>query len=98
MTMECGNCGNKEAHRWKVSFSKEGRHENCEGCGHVGTTWQPDVYFPGMHKDPNIVDNMGNEILLESRQHKARLMRERGMREANDRLHGGPGHRFGVRK
>lgn len=60
--------------------------------------WVPDVYWPGhIHKDANIVDNMGNEILLESRQHKATLMRERGMREANDRVHGGPGHRLNRR-
>ncbi len=67
----------------------------CDRCGgisgaDVGT---PDVHWPGIHKDPNIVDKMGNEILLESRRHKAQLLRERGMREANDRYHGGPGHR-----
>jgi hypothetical protein len=94
---ECGNCDNKTAYRWKVTYGKYGRREECDRCGNVGTTWQPDVYFPGIHKDPNIVDNMGNEILIESKQHKATLMRERGMREANDRVHGGPGHRFDKR-
>lgn len=81
------------AHRWKVTYFKGNRHEECDQCGHVASTWVPDVIFKGIHKDPNIVDLMGNEILIESRQHKARLLRERGMREANDSWHGGPSHR-----
>lgn len=93
----CGNCGTTEATRWKVTYSADGRAEECDRCGHVGNVWVPDVYFRGRHKDPNIVDNMGNEIYIESRQHKATLMRERGMREANDRLRGGPGHRLDKR-
>lgn len=83
-----------QAHRWKVTYSKGTRHEECDRCGHVGSTWVPDVYFRGIHKDANIVDNMGNAILIESRQHKAQLMRERGMREAMDRVRGAPAHRL----
>lgn len=91
----CANCGNKEATRWKITWAKEGPREECDRCGKSAyNSWVPDVCWPGMHTDANIVDNMGNPILLESRRHKAQLMRERGMREANDRVRGGPGHRF----
>lgn len=85
----------------KIGFHRAEDGQNvkyciCDQCGGfsgagVGT---PDVIFKGIHKDPNIVDKMGNEILIESRRHKAQLLRERGMREANDRRHGGPGHRW----
>ena len=96
---ECANCGNQSATRWKLTFSKEGRFEECDQCSKGSfNTGIPDVYWPGhQHKDSNIVDLSGNEILLESRRHKAELLRERGMREGNDRVHGGPGHRFGTR-
>lgn len=66
----------------RVYFSKEGMRELCNACGELKTIALPDVYFPGRHKDPNIVDNMGNEILIESKQHKQRLLKERGWVEA----------------
>ena len=100
MTMaHCDGCGNDAAMalqigHWKDESGQSVKYCICDRCGNVSGAGAgtPDVYFPGIHKDPNIVDKMGNEILLESRRHKADLMRERGMREANDRWHGGPGH------
>lgn len=75
-------CGNEKASRWQVSYGKDGRREECDRCGHVGSALLPDLYFPGQHKDPNIVDGMGKEILIESKGHKQKLLRERGWVEA----------------
>lgn len=63
--------------------------ETCNFCGSFSTTYIPDVYWPGhSHTNPNITDRMGNPIYLESRQHKARVMKEQGLSEAGDRVHG----------
>ncbi len=92
--MTCGNCNNERALRWKVTYSKQGRFEECDQCGSSRfNTWVPDVVFKAPHYDSNIVDNMGKEIWIESPRHKARLLRERGWREANDTVRGGLSHR-----
>lgn len=79
---ECGNCGNKAAVRWRISYGKDGRREECDQCGRASSSCLPDVYFRRAHKDANIVDNMGNPILIESKGHKQKLLRERGWVEA----------------
>ena len=88
--MICVNCGNKCASRIRIRFDKKiGKLEECERCGTVGSAGVPDVYWPGhAYKSENITDRMGNPILLESRQHKANVMREQGISECGDRSHG----------
>lgn len=83
-------CGNKVATKMRIRFDAKGmKHENCNHCGEVGSAYVPDVYWPGhAYTSENITDKMGNPILLESRQHKARVMKEQGMVEAGDRYHG----------
>jgi hypothetical protein len=100
--MMCAGCGNKAAFALRVRFTKEdGSVETCDVCGKVSAcaAATPDVYWPGRgHYDDNIVDqSTGKPIFLESRRHKAQLMKEQGMREANDSHRGAPGHRFNKR-
>lgn len=86
---ECANCGNKHAHRWRVSYGKDGRTESCDACGNIGSVYLPDVYWPGRtYTSENICDANGRPIPLESRGHKARVMNEMGIQEAGDRYHG----------
>jgi hypothetical protein len=74
----CAGCGNQHAYHVKTWFSKEGKQEICNACGLSGGTGLADVYFRGPHHDANIVDGMGNEILIRSKQHKKALLKERG--------------------
>ena len=52
----------------------------------------PDVYFKGPYFDPNLgspdVPGHENGSYVESRQHKAMLMKRFGLSEAGDRRHG----------
>ena len=85
----CRNCGNTSAYHLKTIFIKEGRIDSCNACGLSVSTWFPDVYWPGhSYKSENITDEIGIPILLESKRHKATLMRQQGMTEAGDRVHG----------
>lgn len=86
--MICGTC-NEFTHRIRVRFDDGIKSEICDRCGDVGKVGLPDVFWPGhAHYNPNITDNMGKEILLTSRNHKARVMKEQRMSEAGDAYHG----------
>lgn len=98
--MECRTCHNDRPITVRAIYSlKEGIIESCDRCGQVSMPQMPDVYWPGhQHTNPNITDNMGNPILLESRQHKAKIMKQKGIIEVGDRYHGAsfvPGRRPG---
>lgn len=84
--MVCNSCGNKEAYR--VSYSASG--ESCDGCGNLGMMKFSDVYFNKEYFDPHIAHDTkapyGTHI--KSRQHKADVMREYGLTEKGDKVHG----------
>lgn len=84
--MECNGCGNKDAHR--VSYSSSG--ETCNACGSSGTFRFSDVFFKEPYFDSHIAHPekapFGTQI--RSREHKASMMREYGLKEAGDRKHG----------
>ena len=84
--MLCNSCGNKEAFR--VSYSANG--ESCDSCGNLGTVKFADVYFNKEYFDPHIAHDTKapRGTLIKSRQHKADVMREYGISECGDRIHG----------
>lgn len=89
MALNCRSCGNDKAYRISVRMIDETPVDICNRCGDVGSTYIPDVYWPGYaYKSENITDKNGNPILLTSRTHKATVMREQGIVEAGDRHHG----------
>ncbi len=88
--MKCEGCG-KEARVTRTWHENGKKVEVCDhaDCGDLSTPWTPDVYF----RKPEMVENLADEAhpggqVVESKQHKARLMREQGVREDGDRYHG----------
>lgn len=86
--MQCSGCGNKAAYR--VSYSSGG--ESCDVCapGQMNTFRFSDVYFKGPGFETHLADPekspKGNFVT--SREHKAMLMRELGVRETGDKVRG----------
>ena len=87
--MLCQGCGNPVAYR--ISFSsasitKEGlKSETCDQCKPQKGFKFSDVYFRKPYFDPQIAhpDHSPNGTFIESREHKASLMRQLGIREAS---------------
>lgn len=89
--MICRGCKNDHAFRVRIGYDPVLKisSECCDKCGTVGQIGIPDVYWPGHpYYSENITDRMGKPILLESRQHKMRVMRQQNMSEMGDRYHG----------
>lgn len=87
--MECRNCGNDQARAWRFVPSKDGSYEACDHCSDTPIRISiPDVYWRGAGYHPGILDKENRPIFLHSRQHKARIMSEQGLREAGDHYHG----------
>lgn len=84
--MECSSCGNKEAHR--ISYTKE--KESCDKCGASNHFKFSDVYFKEPYLDQNITDPVKapHGTYINSREHKAAVMKMNGIREFGDKRHG----------
>ncbi len=84
--MVCDNCGNVEAYR--LSF-RDGSCV-CNKCGNPPTVTPGDAYFRRPYFDPQIADpdKSPKGTFIESKGHKAALMRQLGIRECGDRVHG----------
>lgn len=92
--MLCNGCGNLEAYRLRVADG----FECCDSCGSLPSARHSDVYFREPYLDPNLVTRDGFKTMerkngqegvwVSSREHKARLMKERGVVEAGDKQHG----------
>lgn len=84
--MVCNGCGNLSAHR--ISYSSHG--EKCDKCGNLNGFKFSDVFFKGAYFDPNLSDPVkspqGQEV--KSREHKADILRQLGLREVGDKRHG----------
>lgn len=82
--MICSGCGNQEAYQWRMN--KYG--ESCNKCANfIVNTF--DVFF----KEPSFEEHLADlkhpqGQWVTSKSHKARLMKEQGVREAGDRTHG----------
>lgn len=87
--MICGSCKNKNAYRVRLT---ESGFESCNSCGGLANLWTPDVSFTRPYLDPNLAHpNRPWEkdgVWIESKRHKATLMKEQKLREGGDRRHG----------
>lgn len=100
--MRCDNCGNETNHL-RISYNIHGRQCVCSYCGQLNIAGIPDVYFDKPYFDEHLADEKhkaGRQIW--SRNQKARIMKELGLREAGDRNRGArikyEGKQFGERK
>jgi len=78
-------CGNQTAIRMRIYFDEKGNaSEVCEKCGELdNTNGCPDVFFERPYLDEHLTDDAHkNGIYVESKRHKAQLLKERGLREA----------------
>lgn len=85
--MDCSGCGNTAAYR--VSYSAAG--EACNACLPAMPTMRfSDVFFRGPGFEPHLADpdKSPNGNFVRSREHKAALMRELGVREVGDKVRG----------
>lgn len=92
--MECNNCGNAHAYAIRIGKDKQlGWLESCNLCGGVSgsSAYVPDVYWNGPGYMSTLVDKHNKPIFLESRRHKAQVMKEQNAREAGDLYHGSRG-------
>jgi hypothetical protein len=89
--MICETCNNQDARVLRYYTNSEKKLVCCcEECGGITSPTINDVYF----KEPYFDPNLGNEKNpygqhVESRGHKARIMKELGLRENGGRVHGG---------
>lgn len=84
--MVCDSCGNRAATR--ISYSKG--KEACDKCGDIGSFKFSDVFFKSSYFDPNLSDPVKSPFgtHITSREQKARVMKECGLKESGDRKHG----------
>lgn len=84
----CRTCGSVAWHAMKSILEKSIWTDFCSECSDFRTASVSDVYF----KAPYWEQHMGPApVFIESRQQKARLLKERGLREAGDRVRGSNG-------
>lgn len=85
--MVCGGCKNPEAYR--VSYSTAG--ETCNACAPSMSSFRfSDVFFqkPGFEEHIAHPEKAPQGVFVRSREHKARVMRDLGIREVGDRVRG----------
>ena len=85
--MVCEGCGNKDAHEWKFSSSGQ----SCNACRPAASTFRfSDVFFQKPGFEPHLAhpDHSPKGNFVRSREHKAALMRELGVRETGDKVRG----------
>ena len=87
--MHCQVCNTDVAARIK---NVGGVWIGCDRCADLGVFHRPDVYFRKPYWDPNL-GRLGkpeekNGVWVDSRNHKASLMKDKGVHEAGDRKHG----------
>lgn len=89
--MTCAGCGNPRAVVTRTIALATSLVEMCDApeCGNLKTPWVPDVHF----SRPEVIEHLADQEhpfgqMIESRRHKARVMREQGIREDGDRHHG----------
>lgn len=71
-----------------MSFSSSG--ETCDKCSSPAAFRFSDVFFKKEYFDPMLADpkKSPHGTLIKSREHKAQVMRELGVRESGDKLRG----------
>ena len=84
--MVCENCNNPYASRMHYSSGKC----HCEKCGQLPAFKFSDVYFRQPYFDENIAhpDKSPLGTHIQSREHKAFMMKQYGLGERGDKRHG----------
>lgn len=86
--MICPNCG-ADAYRTRTVWTKHGPVSSCNNCDKLPPVVAPDVYFNKPYHDEHLADEKhphGRFVM--SKGHKAQIMKELGLRETGDRVHG----------
>jgi hypothetical protein len=85
------SCGNEDASKVRIVYGEDGgRIECCDKCGQLDNSGcEPDVFF----REPYFDEHLGNKVhphgqWVFSKRHKARLLKEQGLVESGDRIHG----------
>lgn len=91
--MICSGCGNRFPTVTRTWFDRESRRflEVCNSadCGNLKPPTFHDVWVPKPYFDPNLGDeNNPHGRMIESKGHKAKVLKELGLREDGDRYHG----------
>lgn len=89
--MKCDGCGSSEATKVVARIGANGQlEESCNICDPsiVLTINVPDVYFDKPYFDSNLGDankpGCGHGQWVNSKRHKAQILKEQGLRECND--------------
>lgn len=95
MSMHCNGCGNTKAYHIRSVWDGAGLVDFCDSktCGNLDESGVgiPDVYLPrGGMKFENLCDDMGRPYEVSTKREKANVMRQLGVSEAGDRVHGAP--------
>ena len=79
-------CGNQNALRMRFYCNEKGTKGVCDICGDIqGLVTIPDIYFKGRYFDEHITDGKHrNGTWVESKRHKAKLLKDRNLMEAGD--------------
>jgi len=87
--MNCSGCGNNKDIVFWVTDGKEERRY-CRGC-RSPKNYVPDVFWDGK-PEVNLADdpNTGKPRVFSSKGEKAAYLKERGLREAGDKVRGAP--------
>lgn len=90
----CNNCGSTTWYYFRTRYTdKEEVIRGCSDCSNGPTPKSsPDVYFnPSKgsdQTDPNLCRRNGIPIPFSSKREKAAILKQKGIREAGDKIHG----------
>lgn len=89
--MICNGCGNAEAYQIRSIYDKGEVFDSCDRCGNVSVAALPDAYLGHIGQTfSSLCDDMGRPIPIQSKRHKAEVMKSLGVSEAGDRVNGAP--------
>lgn len=90
----CDNCGSTTWHYFRIKCSDtQELYRGCSNCLSQKTPGlAPSVYFDPSkgsdQTDPNLCNRDGTRIPFSSKREKAAILKQKGIREAGDKVHG----------
>lgn len=90
----CDNCGSITWHYFRIKCSDaQELYRGCSDCLNETTpNLSPDVYFDSSkgsnQTDPNLCRRNGTPIPFSGKREKAAILKQKGIREAGDKIHG----------
>lgn len=83
--MTCDGCGNPNAFGLRRAIGRGWTCNFCDELFSFASTF--DVFFDGQ-SNPNLCDDLGRPVEFISKGQKSRWMKDRGVQEAGDLVHG----------